>query len=105
MQIKFLDIQAQYPLIKEDILKSFDDIIIQGSFIGMQGNRYLEHFEPQFASYCEANFAIAVSNGTSALWMIIYALGIGPGDEVIIPANTFIATAEAVSLVGEYSTK
>jgi dTDP-4-amino-4,6-dideoxygalactose transaminase len=100
MHVKFLDIQAQYPLIKEDILKNFDDVLSTGHFIGMQGSKYLEEFEAQFASYCETDFSIAVSNGTSALWMIIYALGIGPGDEVIIPANTFMATAEAVSLVG-----
>lgn len=66
----------------------------------MQGSKYLKEFEKQFASYCEVDFAITVSNGTSALWMTIYALDIGPGDEVIIPANTFMATAEAVSLVG-----
>lgn len=100
MHVKFLDIQAQYPLIKDDVLKKFDDVFSTGNFIGMQGSKYLEEFEKQFASYCEVDFAIAASNGTSALWMTIYALGIGPGDEVIIPANTFMATAEAVSLVG-----
>lgn len=100
MKVKFLDIQAQYPLIEEDILTKFNDIISTGNFVGAGNGKYLEQFESLFASYCDAKFAITVSNGTSALWLVICALGIGPGDEVIIPANTFIATAEAVSLAG-----
>lgn len=100
MRVKFLDIQAQYPLIKKDILLKFDDIIAMGNFVGVNGSKYLEQFESDFAAYCNTDFAIAVSNGTSALWMILYAMGIGPGDEVILPANTFVATAEAVTLAG-----
>jgi dTDP-4-amino-4,6-dideoxygalactose transaminase len=57
-------------------------------------------FERDFAAYCEAPFAIGVSSGTEALALSLRALGLGAGDEVIVPANSFIATAEAVSAVG-----
>jgi dTDP-4-amino-4,6-dideoxygalactose transaminase len=100
MRVKFLDIQAQYPLIKADILVKFDDIINTGNFVGIGNSKYLEQFESEFSTYCGTKFAVAVSNGTSALWMILHALAIGPGDEVLMPANTFIATAEAVTLAG-----
>ena len=57
-------------------------------------------FERDFAAYCETAFAVGVSSGTEALALSLRALEIGPGDEVIVPANSFIATAEAVSAVG-----
>jgi dTDP-3-amino-3,4,6-trideoxy-alpha-D-glucose transaminase len=62
--------------------------------------RELEAFEAEYAAYCETRHAIGVSSGTEALVLALRALGIGPGDEVVVPTNTFIATAEAVSLVG-----
>jgi dTDP-4-amino-4,6-dideoxygalactose transaminase len=60
----------------------------------------VEAFERDFASYCETEYAIGVSSGTEALALSLRALDIGPGDEVIVPTNSFIATAEAVALVG-----
>ena len=60
----------------------------------------VEAFEAEWADYCGAKRAVAVSSGTDALLLALRALEIGPGDEVVIPANSFIATAEAVSLVG-----
>jgi dTDP-3-amino-3,4,6-trideoxy-alpha-D-glucose transaminase len=60
----------------------------------------LEAFEAEFAAYCEIDHAIGVSSGTEAIVLALKALDIGPGDEVIVPANSFIATAESVSLVG-----
>jgi dTDP-4-amino-4,6-dideoxygalactose transaminase len=62
--------------------------------------KHVEGFESDFAAYCEADEAIGVASGTEALVLSLRALGIGRGDEVIVPANTFIATAEAVSAVG-----
>ena len=64
------------------------------------GGAEVERFETEFAAYCDAAFAVGVASGTDALALAMRALGIGPGDEVILPANSFIATAEAVSLVG-----
>jgi dTDP-3-amino-3,4,6-trideoxy-alpha-D-glucose transaminase len=60
----------------------------------------VESFEREFAAYCDTNHAIGVSSGTEALALALRALNIGPGDEVIVPTNSFIATAEAVSAVG-----
>jgi dTDP-3-amino-3,4,6-trideoxy-alpha-D-glucose transaminase len=60
----------------------------------------VEAFERDFAEYCETDFAVGVSSGTEALVLALRCLEIGPGDEVIVPANSFIATAEAVSAVG-----
>jgi len=60
----------------------------------------VEAFEREFAAYCDTNHAIGVSSGTEALALALRALNIGPGDEVIVPTNSFIATAEAVSAVG-----
>lgn len=60
----------------------------------------VEAFEREFAAYCETDFAVGVSSGTEALALALRALEIGPGDEVIVPTNSFIATAEAVSAVG-----
>jgi dTDP-3-amino-3,4,6-trideoxy-alpha-D-glucose transaminase len=60
----------------------------------------VEFFEREFAEYCETDFAVGVSSGTEALALALRALEIGPGDEVIVPSNSFIATAEAVSAVG-----
>jgi dTDP-4-amino-4,6-dideoxygalactose transaminase len=68
-----------------------------GAFIGAAA---VERFEADYAEWCEAPHAVGVSSGTDALVLALRALEIGPGDEVVVPANSFIATAEAVSIVG-----
>lgn len=97
MEIKFLDLKKQYPLIKEEILDKFNDVINNSSFIS---SGYVKEFEFEFAKYCNTKYCICVNGGTSALYLALMAMGIGNDDEVILPANTFIATAEAVSLLG-----
>ena len=62
--------------------------------------RYIEEFEASFARYCGTEYAITVSNGTTGLHLAFAALGLGPGDEVIIPDLTFVATANAVAYTG-----
>jgi len=62
--------------------------------------KYVTRFEQQFAAFCGVQHAVSVSNGTTALHLALHALGIGPGDEVIVPALTFIASANAVSYTG-----
>jgi dTDP-4-amino-4,6-dideoxygalactose transaminase len=64
------------------------------------GGQFVEQFEKDFAAFCRTKFAAGVNNGTSALHLAMLALGIGAGDEVIVPANTFIATAWGVSYTG-----
>jgi dTDP-3-amino-3,4,6-trideoxy-alpha-D-glucose transaminase len=64
------------------------------------GGAAVEEFEREYATWCEVPHAVAVSSGTDALILALRAIDIGPGDEVLVPANSFIATAEAVSLVG-----
>lgn len=61
---------------------------------------YVDKFEENFAKFCEAKYCVSVSNGTNALFLVLHALGIGPGDEVIVPDFSFIATANAVRHAG-----
>ena len=82
------------PLIGEKELRYVTDALLSG-WISSQG-KYIGQFEEQFASFCGTRYAVAVSNGTIALHLALTVLGIGPGDEVIVPALTFAATANAV---------
>jgi dTDP-3-amino-3,4,6-trideoxy-alpha-D-glucose transaminase len=67
---------------------------------GFTGGPEVEAFEDEFAAYCGTAYALGISNGTDALALALRAMDVGPGDEVVVPANSFIATAEAVTLVG-----
>lgn len=100
------DASAQIPLTLMDhhdpqllgeLLAAVEEVARTGAFTGGPA---VEAFERDYASWCGASHAIGVSSGTEALALALRALGIGPGDEVVVPANSFIATAEAVSLVG-----
>ena len=95
--IPCLDLKGQHAQVKEEIFKSFEKVYEQTAF---SGGPFVAEFEKSFATYIGANYAIGVSNGTVALHLAMIALGIGDGDEVIIPANTFIATAWGVSHAG-----
>jgi len=97
MQVPFVDLKAQYQNIKPEIDRAIQEVISKTAFIL---GKAVTDFEEKFARYCETKHCIGVNSGTSALILALRALGIGEGDEVIIPANTFIATAEAISLVG-----
>ena len=83
--------------IEADILKKFKDLYDASVYI--QGSEY-QLFNKEFAEYCGCKYAIGVGNGLDALMLILRAYNIGPGDEVIVPSNTFIATALAVTYVG-----
>jgi dTDP-3-amino-3,4,6-trideoxy-alpha-D-glucose transaminase len=85
------------PALAARILAAIGAVADTGQF--MLGEE-VERFEAEFARYCEAAHAVGVSSGTDALLLALRALAIGPGDEVLVPANSFIATAEAVSLIG-----
>lgn len=83
--------------IKDEIKDKFDEMYSNSIYI--QGNEY-KKFNENFAMYCGTKYAIGVGNGLDALMLILRAYGIGTGDEVIVPSNTFIATALAVTYVG-----
>jgi len=95
--IPCLDLKAQHQQIKEEIFAAFEQVYNQTAF---SGGPFVEAFEKGFAEYIGANYCIGVANGTVALHLAMLALDIGPGDEVIVPANTFIATAWGVSHAG-----
>ena len=97
MRVPFVDLIKQYHNIKTEIDEAIQDVLDNAAFIG--GER-VQLFEEAFAHLHGARFAIGTSSGTDSLHLILWGLDIGPGDEVIVPVNTFIATAEAVSLTG-----
>ena len=97
MKIPFVDLKAQYKSIKPEIQSAINDVLDHTAFI--KGER-VERFEQHFAEMTGAKHCIGVGNGTDALIITLKSMGIGPGDEVIVPANSFIATSEAVSAVG-----
>ncbi len=92
-----LDLKKQHQQIKKEVFDAFEKVYEN---IAFSGGPFVEEFEKSFASFCETNFAVGVNNGTSALHLAMLALGVGDGDEVIIPSNTFIATAWGVSYTG-----
>jgi dTDP-4-amino-4,6-dideoxygalactose transaminase len=96
-QVPFLDLKAQQSLIYNELEERIVDIIVNTGFIL---GKYVDEFEQGFADLQEAKYCIGVSSGTDALHIALQALEIGHGDFVIVPVNTFIATAEAVSHCG-----
>lgn len=97
MKVPFLNLHAQYLEIKDEIQAAFEDIFERTAFIA---GKYVERFEREFSEAIGVRFCLATSSGTDALHLATWALGLGPADEVLVPVNTFIATAEAVSLTG-----
>src|SRR5215469_1285681 len=95
--INFMDLTRQYEIHKDGIFEAFRIVCEDTAF---SGGKYAEKFEKEFADYCGAAYAAGVNNGTTAVHMAMIALGIGRGDEVIVPANTFIATAWGISYTG-----
>ena len=97
IKIPFAAINRENNFIRKKILTSIDKCITNNMFI--LGPEVVE-FENKFARYCGVRYAVGVGNGNHALKISLKALGIGSGDEVIVPANSFIASALAVSEVG-----
>jgi dTDP-4-amino-4,6-dideoxygalactose transaminase len=95
--IPLVNLQRQYQQLAPEIDAAMKDVCAHGDFIM---GRAVDAFERSFATYAGAKHCIGVASGTDALHLILRALGIGAGDEVILPANTFIATAQAVWCCG-----
>lgn len=97
MKVKFVDLSAQHKALETEIKEVFHRVLANCSFVlGPE----VERFEKSFAAYCEVPHCVAVTNGTAALQLVLQGLGVGPGDEVITVAHTFIATAEAINAAG-----
>jgi dTDP-4-amino-4,6-dideoxygalactose transaminase len=97
MRVPFVDLKAQYASVKDEIDEAVMRVMSETAFVA---GRYASIFEEEFAQYLGASHCIAVANGTDAIEIALQAIGVGAGDEVILPANTFIATAEGVSNIG-----
>ncbi|MEM9339621.1 MAG: DegT/DnrJ/EryC1/StrS family aminotransferase, partial [Bacteroidota bacterium] len=97
MSIPFVDLNAQYQSIKSEVDHAIASVFETTSFIGGEPVR---KFEEDFAQYLGANHCVSCANGTDAIEIALKALGVGPGDEVIVPALTWISTAGAVNNVG-----
>lgn len=95
--IPVLDVGASYAELREEIDAAVTGILASGWYIG---GAAVEQFEAEFASYCAAEHCVGTGNGLEALALSLRALEVGPGDEVIVPANTYIATWLAVTSVG-----
>ncbi|MGE5661229.1 MAG: DegT/DnrJ/EryC1/StrS family aminotransferase [Ignavibacteriales bacterium] len=96
-KVPLLDLVKQYKSLEDELKKAFDDVMISGNYIM---GHHVDEFEKAMASYCNVKHAIGVANGTDALLLVLDALGVGPGDEVITSPFTFFATAEVVSRLG-----
>ncbi len=97
MPVPLLDLKLQYASIRQEILRVTEEVYQSQAFI--LGPR-VEAFERDFAAYCQSKHAIGLSSGTDALLVALMVLGVGPGDEVIVPAYSFFATAGVVARLG-----
>jgi dTDP-4-amino-4,6-dideoxygalactose transaminase len=95
--IPFLDLHPHHAAIRTELDHAIKGVIDSGAFAG---GPLVEKFERDFAAYCGSQHAIGVGSGTEALWLSLLAYDVGPGDEVVTVANTFMATAEAITYCG-----
>jgi len=95
--VPFLDLHGVHAALRDPLNQAWSAVLGHGRFIN---GPEVAAFEGAFAEFCEAEHCVGVANGTDALELILAGLGIGPGDEVLVPTNTFVATAEAVVTVG-----
>jgi len=94
--MEFNDVRLQYEALRDEIDTAIGRVLIAGRYILGPS---MQAFEDEFARYCRAAMGIAVASGTDALSICLSGLGVGPGDEVLVPAVTAAATAMAVTLV------
>jgi len=95
--VPYVNLPLQHKEIKQSLLDSIEALIDSGQYIL---GPHVEEFERNFSSFCNTKYAVGVDNGTSALLLTLKALGIGPGDEVITAANSFLASASCIALAG-----
>ncbi len=100
MKIPFVDLKAQYQTLKTEIDSAIANVIADTAFIGGSSNKYVTKFEKEFAEFLNIKHVISCANGTDSIEILLEAHGIKSGDEVIVPALTWISTSEAVGRVG-----
>ncbi|MDO8521792.1 MAG: DegT/DnrJ/EryC1/StrS family aminotransferase [bacterium] len=96
-RVPFFDLKRQYAQLKGELIPAIKSVMEKTAF---SGGEFTSLFEKEFAAYCGVQYARGLNSGTSALHLALLALGIGPGDEVIVPSHTFIASAWGISYVG-----
>lgn len=99
MRVPFVDLKKQYKSLKKEIDIAIRSVINDTAFIG-GNNAYVKKFEEEFADFLGVKHCISCANGTDSIEIILKAMGIGFNDEVIVPANSWISTSEAVSNIG-----
>jgi dTDP-4-amino-4,6-dideoxygalactose transaminase len=97
ISVPFVDLKAQYASIKDEVDAAIAAVIRDTAFVG---GPFVNAFERDFAAYCGIGHCVGLANGTDALFVALKTLGVGPGDEVITAANTFVATSEAIAMAG-----
>ena len=97
MKVPLVDLHAQYLSLKPELDEAIARVIRESSYIR---GPYVEQFEKDFAALLGAKHCISVANGTDAIYIALKMLGVGPGDEIITTANSWIATSEAVTQCG-----
>ena len=95
--IPLVDLRSQHAVVADEVAQGWRDVLAETAFVG---GRQVAAFESEYAAFNEISHCVAVASGTDAIEIALRALGVGPGHECILPANTFIATAEAVSRAG-----
>jgi dTDP-4-amino-4,6-dideoxygalactose transaminase len=95
--IPLVDLAAQRAAVAGEVARGWQEVLAQTAFIG---GPQVAAFESEYAAFTQTRHCVGVANGTDAIEIALRALGVGPGDECILPANTFIATAEAVCRAG-----
>jgi dTDP-4-amino-4,6-dideoxygalactose transaminase len=96
-RVPFVDLKAQYSGLREEMNAAVLNVLESASFVS---GPILERFEHEFAAFVGAKYCVGVANGTDAITLAARAAGLGPGDEVLVPANSFFASAEAISNAG-----
>src|SRR5436309_1896605 len=99
MNVPFVDLRAQHDELRAEIDSAIGAVIDTSTFIGGEA---VAAFEKHFAAFCSARHAVACANGTDALKLALMACGVRRGDEVITIPHTFIATVEAITMIGAY---
>src|SRR5258705_3794592 len=95
--IPLVDLQAAHAEVAEEVAAGFKRVITECAFVG---GEEVAAFEREYAAFSGVSHCVGVANGTDGLELALRAAGVGPGDEVVLPANTFVATAEAVARLG-----